>query len=241
MGYTGPVPDNLNALTPEEVNVARASPSDSGSDARRLERWQRRLLPLMTRLLVGLAIFFFTISLAQMSYLAWRIERNPTVDLRPATAILTRSSAKTANDAVETSRALAMELLESNALERRYHQANVILMARVWTSYLGFVTGMIISLIGAAFTLGRIQGGETTIEAKLSLAAGTLRTAMAGLALIALGVILMIASLFVRYDIKLADPTYLYSKNAANDSAANDKPPVVLFPSSTINSDTKRP
>jgi hypothetical protein len=46
-------------------------------------------------------------------------------------------------------------VLEADALQRRYHQANANMLARVWTRQLGFITGMLLALVGAAFILGR--------------------------------------------------------------------------------------
>jgi hypothetical protein len=51
--------------------------------------------------------------------------------------------------------------LETNIVERRYHQANVSLMSRVWTRYLGFVTGMVLAMVGSIFILGKLREMES--------------------------------------------------------------------------------
>jgi len=95
---------------------------------------------------------------------------------------------------------MAKVLLEANAMHRRYHQASVVLMARVWTSYLGFVTGMVLAIIGAVFILGRVQGTYTSMEAKVADANVALKTSTPGIVLAAMGVLLMIATLSRQYN-----------------------------------------
>ena len=61
-------------------------------------KWQSRALPMMTRMLVGLTIFFFFISLLQLSYLHWNIQHSPTLsanELLPDTSAQQGSENKT--------------------------------------------------------------------------------------------------------------------------------------------------
>ena len=44
--------------------------------------WQRRLLPVMVRMLAGLTIFFFLASFVQLFYLHSRIEKAPSIELK---------------------------------------------------------------------------------------------------------------------------------------------------------------
>ena len=186
--------------------MAAEPPKRSGrptDDADR--RWQLRLLPLMSRMIVGLTIFFFAASMAQLYYLDTRIEQVPRPDL--ARLGIALDSVRSAQPTPEL-RVLAT--LDAALLERRYHQANVFLMGRLWTSYLGFVTGMILALVGAVFILGKLREDPVEAAAKGAFGEGTLRTSSPGIVLAALGVVLMITTIVTNHPIQTADaPVYI--------------------------------
>ena len=168
-------------------------------------RWQVRLLPLMSRMIVGLTIFFFAASLAQLIYLDRTIEQVPSTDFARLGIGAPAAAQKLASPEF---RILAS--LDAALLERRYHQANVFLMGRLWTSYLGFVTGMILALVGAVFILGKLR--EDTSELNTTGVAGTmsLRSSSPGIILAALGVVLMITTIVTNHPIQTADsPIYV--------------------------------
>jgi hypothetical protein len=208
-------PDTIDAST----RAVRASTSPQAIDAE--QRWQLRLLPLMSRMIVGLTIFFFAASMAQLYYLDTRIERVPVPDL---------ARLGIAPDAAHAA-ALSPELrvlasLDASLLERRYHQANVFLMGRLWTSYLGFVTGMILALVGAVFILGKLREDPTEVSGKGAGGEGTLRTSSPGIVLAALGVVLMITTIVTNHPIQTADsPVYIgatSAKPSIRDAARQD-------------------
>lgn len=89
-------------------------------------QWQLRLLPLMSRMIVGLTVFFFVASLAQFVYLDRTIEHVPVTDLARL-GILPPSPAQP----VASPEFRILASLDAALLERRYHQANVFLMGRL--------------------------------------------------------------------------------------------------------------
>ena len=196
------------------VRVADSPPRD---DAER--RWQLRLLPLMSRMIVGLTIFFFAASMAQLYYLDTRIERVPQPDL--ARLGLAPDTALAAQPTPEL-RVLAS--LDAALLERRYHQANVFLMGRLWTSYLGFVTGMILSLVGAVFILGKLREQATEATGKSAFAEGTLRTSSPGIVLAVLGVALMITTIVTSHPIQTADSPVYIGATSGKPKVSRDGP-----------------
>jgi len=157
-------------------------------------------LPLMIRMIVGLTVFFFAASLAQLAYLHSVIERVPATDY----AVL-------ANPPPGQSRATVspefriLATLDANLLDRRYHQANVFLMGRLWTSYLGFVTGMILAFVGAVFILGKLRIDASELAASGGGASLGLKSTSPGLVLAALGVVLMITTIVTNHPIQTAD------------------------------------
>jgi hypothetical protein len=160
-----------------------------------LVRWQERLLPVMAGMLVALAAFFFVVTLAQMTTLQRSIAQVPRVVLPPAVvpeALL--EGPGVSHDAAARHLELAAAM-EAYLVERRYHQASVMLMSGVWTRYLGFVTGMVLALVGASFILGKLEGTPTALEGKGAGIEGSLRTASPGLILVVLGAALMLATI----------------------------------------------
>ena len=182
--------------------------------------WQKRLLPLMGGLLVALTAFFFVASLVQLYYLQTRIERAPVLDLGPAVASLDEigkdvqtgriADQAAFNNRLEFARWKTLSLLEANALERRYHHAGVLLISRIWTRYLGFVTGTILAMVGAAFILGKLEEASSNLGAEGGLWKISLTTASPGLVLATLGTVLILATLATNMDLQVNDgPVYL--------------------------------
>jgi hypothetical protein len=181
-----------------------------GTDYSGNAMWQRRLLPLMAGMLVGLTFFFFIASFIQLYYLHHRIEQAPNLDLN---AILKLSEKPTESalkkETLELMRLKTLALLEEHALKRRYHQANVLLMSRTWTRYLGFVTGMILALVGAAFIVGKLREPESKLNAE-GVWKFSITTASPGLILALLGTILMLVTMVTHHEIETKDkPAYV--------------------------------
>jgi hypothetical protein len=83
-------------------------------------------------------------------------------------------------------------------------------MARIWITYLGFVTGMILSLVGAAFVLGKIRESASELSIKGPQWAVSLMSASPGIILAVLGASLVVVALVIHHPIETADaPLYL--------------------------------
>ena len=195
--------------------------------------WQRRLLPLMVGLLVALTAFFIVASFVQLYYLQTRIEKAPRLDLGPAMTSLDEiakdmqsgkiQDPRALNSRIEQARWQTLSILEANVLQRRYHHAGVLLISRIWTRYLGFVTGTILAMVGAAFILGKLQEASSNLGAEGGLWKVSLTTASPGLVLAALGTILILATLATSMDLSVNDgPVYLRETSGA---AAEAPPP----------------
>lgn len=164
--------------------------------------WQRRLLPLMGGLLVGLVAFFFLATLYLMLDLKAHVIDPPTLTEGELTELLESGNAAPVEK--------ALVLLEANALERRYHQANISLMARLWTRYLGFLTGMILTFVGAGFILGKMREQRADLAAEGAFGKLSLSTHSPGLLMVGMGTILMLTTILNHPRIDVADaPVYL--------------------------------
>ncbi len=192
--------------------------------------WQKKLLPLMIGMLAVLAFFFFVASFIQLYYLHSRIEDAPKLDLAQAFSIPDSGGAATDMGKLDYSKWKALSILEGYSLQRRYHQANVLLMSRVWTRYLGFVTGMILAFVGAAFILGKLREPETKFDAE-GIWKFSLVTASPGLILAVLGTLLMLATIVTHTEIEVTDsPLYTQAQFAQPQTIETPSQPAPLPP-----------
>lgn len=197
----------------------------AGAGSPSTDQWQRRLLPVMVAMVAVVTVFFLLASLFQLYSIHNRIEASPVLELGPALALLESAAPGAERDPQTTldfARWKTLAILEGHTLQRRYHQANVLLMARVWVRYLGFVTGMILSLVGAVFILGKLREPVTRMEAQGQGFSGSLATSSPGIVLAVLGTGLMLATILTHNQIDVsdappytADPSFLASRAVA--------------------------
>ncbi len=193
-----------------------ANPQGGGS-----EGWMRRML-------VGLALFFFLASLVQLYYLHARIAEPPGADLS-----VTLDGAMGRQLAGPGMNPLTLyAALEAQALNRRYHQGNVLLMSRIWVSYLSFVTGMILCLVGASFILGRIRESASTVGAESNLVKLSVSSSSPGIILACLGTVLIISSILTNHRIEIQDSAIYLGRYAAapGEAAPAFMPPSIESP-----------
>jgi hypothetical protein len=226
-GLIGSAPQAAVRKEEKRVKVSRAE-----------QTWQRKLLPLMVGMLVVLTAFFFVASFIQLYYLQTRIEAAPQLDLAPVMVSFEEFEkdlkSRSLNDdtafgnRLDYSKWKMLSLLEANALQRRYHQAGVLLISRIWTRYLGFVTGTILALVGAAFILGKLRDTTTNLGAESALWKMSITSASPGLILAVLGAALMLATLSTNLEMQVNDgPVYLAQPSASTTSYTA---PVPLVP-----------
>jgi hypothetical protein len=103
----------------------------------------------------------------------------------------------------------ALLRLEAQAMDHRYRQASALLMSRIWTRQLAFVTGMVLALIGAVFILGKLSEGPTDVSLGGREWRGAIASSSPGLLLAFFGVVLIGISLAVQPKIEVQDrPVY---------------------------------
>jgi hypothetical protein len=191
--------------------------------SKREVNWQERHRPLMVATLVGLGCFFFLATLWQLVTLEQRIvEQRPEWD--------SNSVAR----AVKDDRLRVLGVLESEIVGRRYHLAGALLAGRVWQLYLGFVTGMILSLVGAVFILGKLKESESESSLESASIKATLKSSSPGLVLAILGVSLMVMTIGTNHKIEVEDrPHYLTDMPAPNRVEADPAGPRPPLPEPT--------
>ena len=183
-------------------------------------------------LLGGVTVFFLVVTLLQLRSLQQRIDTPPVLDLTSALAPLDEGAVST-GDRLMVAQWRTLALLEESVLERRYHQANLLLMSRAWTRYLGFVTGMIFALVGAAFVMGKLQERESALALKNAAVEANITTTSPGLVLCLLGTVLMLATLLTHHDIETWEGDPLYTRVILAPAATGADAPLPL-PTGTV-------
>jgi hypothetical protein len=223
---------------PTDVQGQSPHPSPQSStpvdlSGRQREAWLRRMLPWMIGMVFGLTIFFFVASAVQLAYLHYEIKKAPDTDAPFALSeqLLQGASASSkfkaavggAPESLPAAAIATLTALERSAMQRRYHQANVLLMSRVWTSYLGFVTGMVLAMVGAIFILGRLEIAASTATVEVAAGKLNLGSSSPGLFMAGFGTVLMIVTIVTHHQISVEDRA-IYTQGWSLGSAAGSQP-----------------
>lgn len=194
----------------------------STSTARDVERWQRRLLPYMSRFLVVLALGFVLVSLFDEYQMRSFLKQESTKNALPLVQAAIEGS-KSAQKAPPLDPSVVMQqsllLLEASAMDRRYSQATTLLMSRIWTRQLAFLTGMVLVFIGAVFILGKLSETTTDVSLGTEQWKGAISSSSPGLILAAFGTVLIAISLIVQPKIEVQDrPVYFVTMGMVRSS-----------------------
>lgn len=183
-------------------------PSPEKSGAHELVRWQRKLLPFMSRSLVVLAISFFVITIFNEYELRTFIKSEDTQSARIKIEELLKAHGKDSAISGQVLRQ-GLLLLEADALDKRYRGASAMLMSRIWTRQLAFMTGMVLAFIGAVFIIGKLSESRADVNLGASEWKAGISSTSPGLILAFLGTILMGIALIVQPPIEVQDkPVY---------------------------------
>lgn len=189
------------------------SSESSPAESRKLWAWQLRLLPFVIGALSLLTLFACVANVVQVYEVERHIEQDHDVGIdkivpaNPGVAI-------TASEQVSYTRWRTLVVLEANAVESRYHQANMVLMTRVYIIFLGFTTGMVLTMVGATFILAKLRESEARVEAGTATWKMALTTASPGLVLALFGTTLMLATIWARTEISVRDNSVYLSESA---------------------------
>lgn len=217
----GLVPTDDAPVAPRQFGAAESAPDPPP------------LAPAVPRFLYwlvsGVTVFFLVVTLVQLQFLQRRIDSPPTIDLSTALAPLDEGAVSTP-DRLMFAQWRTLAMLEQNALERRYHQANVLLMSRTWTRYLGFMTGMLMALVGAAFVMGKLREESSALALRNAAIEASITTASPGLVLCLLGTVLMLVTIVTHNEIETRDANPLYTRVllAPDGGAGGTAPPPML-------------
>jgi hypothetical protein len=168
-----------------------------------ISSWHSRLLPYMITMLFGLTLFFFIATMIQLYVLQNRVAATPELNIDKEIQHLLSTGSPPASP--ENAVVAIQARLEAHSIARRYAIGQSILMARLWARYLGFVTGMILSLVGAVFILGKLREASSSVNIDASFAKIALVSTSPGLIMTVLGTALMLATILTNPEIQVND------------------------------------
>jgi hypothetical protein len=197
------------AGSPDVSTAAEAVEPESVAEAREVSQWQRKLLPFMIRFMVVIAIGFFALSAYDVYEMQRFVASENSGNLSGRVEAMVRTNsvaqAMTTEDTIQQS----LLVLEAAAMESRYRQASALLMSRIWTRQLAFLTGMVLAFLGAVFILGKMSDATSNVSMGTDQLKGAISSSSPGLILAFFGTLLMAISLVVQPQIEVQDrPLY---------------------------------
>jgi hypothetical protein len=200
-----------------------------------LKRWQARMAPFMVAAIVATALFFAIATIWKFGNIEARLMK-PSSESGSAAAWSTTIAPRDFNEQMRLEATRAAYGLERELVARRYEQANLSYLNRLWTRFMGFVTGMVLAFVGAGFVLGKLETDKGEFEAAASGMSMTMRSTSPGLLLAALGTCLMGLSIAVPVHVSFTDaavyfvpPRVSYYESPSMTSVApssRDEPPL---------------
>ncbi len=161
--------------------------------------------------IVVLAVFYLGATMYQFTVMSGKIERPVSTDLEKYLGDYTMQKALVDSVPYADKQLITQAIFEAYTVQARQQNMEVLLMSRTWIKYLGFITGMILCIVGCVFILGKLNdeqehGGEGEVASiKLSI-----KSHSPGIMMAFLGTILILATIVTQQQIEKADAnTYL--------------------------------
>lgn len=180
----------------------------------------------MTASIVVLALAFFALSIYNAREVLGFIEKQGSDGIRPQIAKIYGADPRGA-----ASLEHSLLLLEAEAMDKRYAQASALLMSRIWTRQLTFITGMVLAFIGAVFILGKLREDATTASLGSESWKTAINSSSPGLLLAFFGTTLIALAVLVQPQIGVQDrPIYIAVAMQAPAGAVRDESVEILGP-----------
>lgn len=190
------------------------------------QKWQRKLLPFTTRFLVGMVVIFFAFSMFNFYQMQNFLKDEAAGNNRLKIESIVKDQGKTqlANESADMVQHLLL-VMEADVIDKRYRQANALLISRIWTRQLAFITGMVLAFVGAVFILSKVSQGRTDVSVSVKDWKNEISSSSPGLVLAFFGTVMMIVSLVVQQKIEVQDrPVYFTMMGLArNPNATSDQ------------------
>jgi len=146
-----------------------ALPREQMAELSLLSRWQNRLMPWMIILPTVLIATFIYLSTTQLN--EFKVSINDYRNSSTADNLLSpwdttrRDNPFRGN--LEYVKLYSRVKMEEKALNNRYAQGGFLLMARTYSKYLGFFTGMILAMVAAVFIISKLKEDISHLEGSI--------------------------------------------------------------------------
>jgi hypothetical protein len=167
--------------------------------------WQRALLPLMSGMVVLTSVFFAIVVLYQTHDLQTTLKSK--AGGGDLSQILSKQELPNSTQGSDPGYMpwKVAAILEGDLIRRRYEQGTATMLARIWTRAMGFITGMILALVGAAFVLGKLQERPSSVQQEAGPIKVSIASTSPGVILATLGTLLMSITLLTRFEVDTRD------------------------------------
>lgn len=158
--------EETNTVTNSEKVNNQSVDDKLSKDTASLYKWQNKLLPFLIGIPTILIIAFIILATRQINEFNSKLNETKTSEFIGTVIPAPSDSLYSKNfDYIKWVTLLHME---QESIDKRYKQAGFLLMSRVVTKYLGFLTGMIMAIVGAAFIIGKLSEDKSTLEVVLA-------------------------------------------------------------------------
>lgn len=180
------------------------TPAQIDDPQRTVTGWQKFLFITGIVAVLGIFTVFIWVTISQADKVQDSINNSPSLEDSTLVKLYTSATPEKKKDILDAS----MILLENQNLKKRYHNANVILKSQIYIKYLGFLTGMILSVLGAIFVFGKFREYPTRFSSNGGIENNfkvQLQSTSPGIILSLLGTILMIITILSKKELEVKD------------------------------------
>ena len=175
-----------------------------GDPQHSVNTWQKVLFGVGLFCTLAVFVVFVVTTIMQVDEVQKSITQSPTLKDSLIYNLMTKTSPESKDNMID----ISLLMLENQTIQKRYHNANMILKSQIYTRYLGFLAGMILSILGAMFILGKFREDPTDAkfesgeESKLSL---QLKSSSPGILLTFIGSLTMMVAMLNRTEVEVTD------------------------------------
>jgi hypothetical protein len=185
-------------------------------------KWQKWLFGI--GIIVSLLIFvaFVLVTISQINNIQKGINNAPILEDSVLISTLRISDSDAPNQIINKN----LFLLENETIKKRYHNANVILKSQILIKYLGFLTGMILSVLGAIFVLGKFRENPIVFDSNGKIPQNIsmkFQSTSPGIFLALIGAIIMMTTIINKTDIRVDDGIVYVNGELESDDTTKEE------------------
>jgi hypothetical protein len=204
--------------------IVNSNPQKLTEHQRQIFKWQNKLLPWLIAAPSVLVLIFLYLATKQVNQFNEAINVKETPFAEKLLETKDSTIQKRLKSDIEYLKWTTLVKMEEEGVSKRYRQGGLLLLSRIFIKYLGFLTGMIIAIVGAVFIIGKLSEDESKIEGsagekiKLSIASSS-----PGIIFGILGTVLMVSCIWQHNEVAIQEqPMFL---NPATISAVKTTAP----------------